>query len=307
MSTVRAIDDESRVQPYDPLRQHEVIDRSQLRRLHPLLEACAHRMAGTLSTALRRPSRVVLGEFEQGPWDEFKAAMEDPTFVATAVVTELDERLLLHVPITTALSLVEVQLGGDGRTELSRAALTDLEFAMVSTTAANVLGALRASLDSVFEVNVTALQRYRSAHYVRMGRPGEAVFRVELTVTIGDGTTRPIWLYMPLGTVHTMLASVEQEEGDNTDVEAVLPYVERGVQEVPLELQVAYPPVHLSAAQVLALRPDDPESIVLLGVKTDEVVELDIIVGRTRIGKGVLVTNGKHAGCLVRSWERREE
>lgn len=307
MSTVRAIDDESRIQPYDPLRQHEVIDRGQLRRLHPLLEAYAHRMAASLSTALRRPARVVTGEFEQAPWDDFKTAMEDPTFIATAVVVELDERLLLQVPISTALSLVEVQLGGDGKTELERVALTDLEFSMVSSTATNVLAALRLTLDNVLDVNVTAVQRYRSAHYVRMGRPGEAAFRVEMTVTIGDGGSRSIWLYLPLGTIHTLLSSVEQEEDDHADAEAVLPFVERGVQEVPLELQVAYPPVHLSASQVLSLRPDDPESIILLGVKTDEVVELDIIAGRTRIGKGVLVTNGKHAGCLVRSWERREE
>jgi flagellar motor switch protein FliM len=301
---VLVIDDDSRIQPYDPLR-HEVIDRGQLRRLHPLLEAYAHRMAAGLSAGLRRPVRVVAGEFEQAPWDDFRLGMEDPTFLATVVVAALDERLLLHVPVQTALSLVEVQLGGDGRTETERTALTDFEFSMASLIAANVLNALRATLDIVLEVNVTALQRYRSPHYAKMGRPGDACFRVEMSVTIGDGSSRSVWLYFPLATISSLLSTVEQEQ-DHSDPEAVLPHVDRGIQEVPLDLQVAYPPVRMSAAQVLSLRPEGPDSIILLGVAPEEEVELDILAGSTRIGRGVLVTNGKHAGCMVSRWERRD-
>jgi flagellar motor switch protein FliM len=307
MNAVVVIDDEAKVRPYDPLR-HEVVDRAQLRRLHPLLEACAHRMGANLSAGLRRPVHVVAGELEQGAWEDFMTGMEDPTFIATALVADLDERLLLHFPIATALSLVEVQLGGDGRTELERTALTEIEFAMVSSIASNVFSALRASLDTLLEVNLTALQRHRSPHFVRMGRPGDTAFRAEVSVTIGDGASRSIWLYLPLTTMRSLLATLEQEEDDHVDPDAVMPRVERSIEEVPLDLYVAYPPVRMSAAQVLSLSPGDPDSIILLGVGTTEQVELDILAaGRTRIGRGVLVTNGKHAGCMVRSWERGDE
>ena len=307
MNAVLVIDDETQVRPYDPLR-HEVVDRGQLRRLHPLLEACAHRMGANLSAALRRPVHVAAGELEQGAWEDFMAGMEDPTFIATALVVQLDERLLLHFPVATALSLVEVQLGGDGKTEMERVALTEIEFAMVSSIASNVFSALRASFDTLLDLNLTALQRHRSPHFVKMGRPGDTAFRAEVSVTIGDGASRSIWLYLPLATMRSLLSTLEQEEDDHVDPDAVLPHVERSIEEVPVELYVAYPPVRMSAAQILSLAPGDPESIILLGVGTTEQVELDILAaGRTRIGRGVLVTNGKHAGCMVQRWERRDE
>jgi flagellar motor switch protein FliM len=306
MSAVLVVDDEAQVRPYDPLR-HEVVDRAQLRRLHPLLEVCAHRMGANLSAALRRPVHVVAGELEQGAWDDFMTGMEDPTFIATALVPELDERLLLHLPIASALSLVEVLLGGEGTTEMDRTSLTEIEFAMVSSVASNVLSALRASLDTLLDINLTSLQRHRSAHFVKMGRPGETAFRAEASVTVGDGACLSIWLYLPLATMRSLLATLEQEEDDYVDPDAVSPSVERSIEDVPLELCVAYPPVHMSAAQILSLAPGDPGSIILLGVGTTEQVELDILAaGRTRIGRGVLVTNGKHAGCMVQRWERRD-
>ena len=307
MNPVLVIDDEAQVHLYDPLR-HEVVDRGQLRRLHPLLEACAHRIGANLSAGLRRPVHVAAGELEQGAWDDFMAGMEDPTFIATALVVEVDERLLLHFPIATALSLVEVQLGGDGKTELERVALTDLELSMVSSIASHVFSALRASLDTVLDINLTGLQRHRSPHFVKMARPGDTAFRAEVSVTIGDGASCSIWLYLSLATMRSLLSTLEQEDDDHLDPDAVLPNVDRSIEEVPLELFVAYPPVRMSAAQILSLRPGDPESIILLGVGTTEQVELDILAtGRTRIGRGVLVTNGKHAGCMVRRWERRDE
>jgi flagellar motor switch protein FliM len=307
MSAALVIDDEAQVRPYDPLR-HEVVDRGQLRRLHPLLEACAHRMGANLSAGLRRPVHVAAGELEQGAWDDFMAGMEDPTFIATALVATLDERLLLHIPIGTSLSLVEVQLGGDGKTEMERTALTEIEYVMVSSIASNVFGALRASLDTLLDINLTSLQRHRSPHFVKMGRPGDTAFRAEAIVTIGEGATRSIWLYLPLATMRSLLSTLEQEEEDHLDPDAVLPHVERSIEGVPLELCVAYPPVRMSAAQILSLAPGDPESIILLGVGTAEQVELDILAtGRTRIGRGVLVTSGKHAGCMVTSWRRRDE
>ena len=306
MSTLRVVvDDESLVHPYDPLR-HEVIDRVQLRHLHPLLEACAHRIAASLSTSLRRSVHVVAGEFEQAAWGDYRAGMEDPAFIVSVLAVDLDERLLFHFPVSTALSLVEVQLGGDGRTETGREALTELELSMMSSIASQLLAALRGAFDNVLDIRVTTLQLHRSPHYVKMGS-GEATFRAEMGVTIGDCGSRSVWIYLPLGIVRSLLSTLEQEEEDHLDPEAVLPNVERVIQDVQLELYVAYPQVHMSAAQVLSLRPGDPDSIILLGVGINQTVDLDILAGRTRIGQGVLVTNGKRAGCMVKRWERREE
>ena len=306
MSTMRAVvDDESLVRPYDPLR-HEVIDRVQLRHLHPLLEACANRMAASLSTSLRRPVHVAAGEFEQAAWGDYRGSMEDPAFIASVLAAGLDERLLLHIPVSTALCLVEVQLGGDGRTETGREALTEIEFSMVGSIASQLLAVLCGAFDASLDLRVTTLQLHRSPHFVKMAS-GEATFRSEADVTAGDGGLGSVWIYMPLGIIYSLLSTLEQEEEDRLDPDGGLPDVERVIEDVPLELCVAYPQVHMSAAQVLSLRPGDPDSIILLGVGTNQAVDLDILAGRTRIGRGVLVTNGKRAGCMVKGWERKEE
>lgn len=294
--------DAGRVKEYDPLR-HDAIDRARLKRLHPVLDAAAHRMAGVLSATLRRPVQLAVGEAEQGSWDEFRSEMEDPTLIMAASIFGRTGKIVLHIPVGVALVLVDVELGGDGEDQPDRLSLTDLEVSMVSSLAEEMLTNLQPSFDPFLEVGIGALQRYQSGHYVRPDRPGEACFRWPLTMAIGDGTPRSLWLYFPASLVLALLEALERlETGERTDNGGSWPSVERRLLSVSVDVQVSYPPIELTAAELLGVRIGDVIPLHL--DKDDKRAQLDIVVGGKAIGKGIFVADGKHRTCAVTSWRQ---
>lgn len=295
--------DEGRVRSYDPL-DRELIDRARLRRLQPLLDAGAHRIAGNLATSMRQPVHVTVGEVEQNSWEEFRSNMEEPTFVASASVVGLSERIVLHLPGATALSLIEVELGGDGETDTDRTGLTDVELSMAALLASAMFSALQSALETVLEVTLTTVLRHRSAHYVKMGRPGETCVRVDMSVTVGEGRARTISFYFPATAVRTMITTIERMESqDVDDADVTSQHVEQRLLSVPVEVSLAYPTVRISAADLISLEVGE---VVPLDRARDDNGHLDIVVGRARIGRGVIVKqDGRRCTCSVTNWERR--
>ncbi len=296
------VDDESRVRGYDPLH-HELIDRAQLRRLQPILEAGAHRIAGNLSSIIHRPLRVGVSEVEQDSWDAFLSTMGDSTFVATASIAGSNERIALHLPIATALSLIEVQLGGTGQTTTHRTSLTDLELSLAARLATSMVSALESALEPVLEVTTAAVQHHRNPHYVKMGNPGELCARIDMSIAMGDGHSRECALYLPATTLRSMIETIERLQGVVNVEEGVICHsVEQRLLRARVEVALAYPPVGIAATELLSLQVGE---VIPLDRPEDDGGDLDIIVGRVRIGHGVIVRQeGKRCFCSVTEWER---
>jgi flagellar motor switch protein FliM len=293
---------DARVRSFD-IRNQEVIDRGRIRRLVPVLEAAAQRMAGAVSANLRQAVHITVDGFDQKSWDEFRADMEDPTFIAAAAMS-LDGRVALHVPAELVLTLVDVQLGGKGKRQPERLVLTDLEFELMSTMAEDVFGAFQAAVNAFVEVNVGAVQPLRSSIYVKMGRPGEMCLQIQMSVSIADGDRRPMYVYCPLASLHPLLEAFERlQRGDDEMSARRWMDTEKRLLSVPVEIHVAYAPIALTTTEVIGLRVGD---VVPLHVdKDDRDAQLDIVAGGYCIGKGFLVAKGKRLACTVTSW--REE
>lgn len=292
------VQDEKPVLPYDPLR-HDAIDRGRLQHLGSLLDNCAFRMGQALSGALRRPTRFSPGRFEQGTWDEFRTTIEESTFIMTMPIAGLEEKVVLHAPTKTSLSLYEVQMGADTPGEPTRDAMTDLEFTMVAKLATTLGTALRGALYSLVELGTT-IQTHRSPHALRMGKPGDACFRVQFSVTIGDGKPKVLFLFFQLATVRSMLEAVEEQE-DNDPQETQVVTLENAMFEVPFPVEIAYPPVLLRASDVLTWRVGTTFS---LGIPPTDRGRVNILVDGVYIGKGIHTRVGLKNACVVEAWER---
>lgn len=294
---------DARVQAYD-FRNQEVIERGRIRRLLPVLEASAQRIAGALSANLRQPVHITVDGFDQKPWDDYRSEMEDPTFIAAAAMVGLDGRVALHLPVELVLALIEVELGGQGRGQPDRLVLTDLEFDLIGAMADDMFSAFQAAVNAFVEVGVAAVQKLRSSIYVKMGRPGEMCLQVQMSVTIADGEARRMYLYCPLPVLHPIIDAFERlQREDDVATPGRWVNAEKRLLSVPVEIQVAYPPIALTTTEVLGLRVGD---VVPLHVdKDDRDAQLDIVAGGYCIGKGFLVAKGKRLACTVTSW--REE
>lgn len=294
---------DDRVRTYD-FRNQEAVDRTRIRKLQPVFEAAAHRMAGALSANLRQPVHMTIEGFEQAPWEDYAAAIEDPTFLAGAAVIGLDGRLILHVPADLVLALVEVQLGGGGDGQPDRRALTDLEFSLMGTLVDEMLAALPPAFDAFIEIGIGVVQKLRSTIYLKVGRPGEICLMIGLNVVIGDGQSRALRVCFPLTVLHPIIEAFERlQQAEEFESGFRLSSAEERLMSVTVDVEVAYPPVGLTTTEVLELRVGDVIPLHL--DKDDRHAHLDVVAGGHRIGKGVLVEQGKRLGCTVTSW--REE
>ena len=294
---------DNRVRRYD-FRNQEAIDRGRIRKLQPVFEAAAHRMAGALSANLRQPVHMTVEGYEQVPWEQYAQSIEDSTFLASAAVIGLDGRVIVHIPSELVLALIEVQLGGKGGDQSARLALTELEFSLMSTMVDDMLAALPSAFDAFIEVGIGVVQKLRSTIYLKVGRPGEVCLMVQLHVVIGEGPTRTLHLCFPLTVLHPILEAFERlQQAEGFDGGFRLANAEERLLSVPIDLQVVYPPVGLTTTEVLELRVGDVIPLHL--DKDDRHSHLDVATGGHRIGKGVLVEQGKRLGCTITSW--REE
>jgi flagellar motor switch protein FliM len=128
--------------------------------------------------------------------------------------------------------------------------------------------------------------------------------QVQMSVTIADGEARRMYLYCPLPVLHPIIDAFERlQREDDVATPGRWVNAEKRLLSVPVEIQVAYPPIALTTTEVLGLRVGD---VVPLHVdKDDRDAQLDIVAGGYCIGKGFLVAKGKRLACTVTSW--REE
>lgn len=284
--------------------RHEAIDRARIRHLFPVLETMAHRVGSVLSSALRQPVHVGLSGTDQVTWEEHAASLPDPTFLASATVLPLEGRFVLHLPVPLSLQLVDVYLGGDGRSSPDRPKLTDIETRLVSDIAEEMLTALPPAFNAFIELKVGAIQKVTSPMFVQASRPGEMFLRTELQLAIGDHDPHAVHLTVPLTAVTPILEAFERlQRADTGDAGVPSPQLHERLMAVPIELTLGYPPIGLSPTELTELRPGD---VIPLRQPTQEgETLLDVVVGGVLFGRGTLVERGKKLACRLAS--RREE
>lgn len=295
--------DDARVRRYEFERQ-EALDRSRVRHLQPVFEAMAHRMGSHLGASVRQPAHVTLAGIDQVTWEEHAGALPDPTFLAAATLLPLEGRFVLHLPVPLSLQLVDVYLGGDGKSSPDRSKLTDIETRLVSDLADEMFASVPLAFNPFIELGLGAIQKASSPMFIQAGRPGEVCLRVELQVAVNDEQPHCVHLTISLSAAVPILESIERlQRADTSESAAPSAKIRERLLAVPVDLTVGYPPIGLSPTELLGLRPGDV--IPLHHAEAEGESALDVMVGGVLFGRGALVEKGKRLALRLAS--RTEE
>ncbi|MHB8262924.1 MAG: flagellar motor switch protein FliM [Acidimicrobiales bacterium] len=283
------------VRLYD-FHHQDALDRTRLRRFHPLLETLGHRMAANLTTNLRAPVHIEIGEQEQCRWDEFSGSLPEPTFLASATLIPLGGRVMLHVPLDLAMLLVDFRLGGSGWGQFPLRPLTEIEQKVVSDVVAMALSEIGPSLSPVIPVQIGALTQAASAMFLQIAKPSEICLVVPFSLEVGDGLTGNFSLTFPLNVMLPILEALDrlevkemtEDQGDSRkEVESVL-------QETLVDLTVIFPEVTLSSDQILELRPGN-----VIPLRREQGEPLRLQAGGMTICHVLPASKGKRLACIV--------
>lgn len=287
-----------RIRRYD-FAQQETLDRTRLRRLQPILEVLAHRIAGALTSALRQTVRVDMGDMEQQRWESYTAGLPEPTFLSSATITPYGGRIVLHVPLAFALALVEVRLGGVGRSDQPVRPLTEIEQRLVSDLAQHALAELPPAFAPVLSMGVGAISSVASSMFLSAVKPTEVCLLITMRVEVGEMGTFdaslciPVTVLLPILDALERLDKVEAEhdgEGGQSDLRARL-------LEAPVDAVLCFPDISLSPEELLSLVPGD-----VVGLHHQVGTPLLLRVGGSPFCHVVVTSQGKRlAGLVVES------
>jgi flagellar motor switch protein FliM len=277
-------------------KRQETLERGRLRHLTPIIETVSHRIAGSRTSMLHATVRVEPGEIRQDSWETFAAELPEPTFLASCVLAPSGARVVLHLPLPLALSLVEIRLGGTGRSPAPDRPLTDIELRLVDEVARQVLGDTILAIEPSFPIHVSATTSVSSALFLQMPDAADTWLLIPLAVELTEDANFEAGLWIPSALASALLAAVDRTESSaNAEPdEATLERVRTRLLTAKVELAVTFPDIALSTEELLMLAPGD-----VVPLHRAQGLPLHLTMDGARYGYVVLTPRGHRLACTV--------
>jgi flagellar motor switch protein FliM len=295
VTQVTLTDSERQVHPYD-FQRRDALERARLRLLQPILEVMTHRIAGSLTSTLRTPVKVDIGELEQQRWEEYVNALPEPTFLTGATVVPTGGRIILHLPLSLAMTLVEVRLGGSGGSPVPDRSLTEIEQLLVTEVAHGLLAELPPAFSPAMEISMGAISSVSSGSFLPGSTPSEMCLLIGLEVELNESVTQKASLCVPLVVLLPILDAIERQDKVEIAEEAgaAPTRLREKLHATDVEIRVHWPEVLLSPDELLSLVPGD---VVPLHRARDLPIVLS--VGGSHYCDVVPTSRGKAIACMV--------
>lgn len=175
-----------KVVPFD-FRRPDRIAKSQLRAIHQLHETFVHNLVSSLSAYLRTYLLVNLVSVEQLSCEEFLNGLPSPTCMLSLGLKPYDGYGLLELSPTLVFPILEVLLGGDGKSATAlRREITEIEQKLLDSLFRIVLNDLRDAWQSVAPIEFAIHSVETEPQFLRVLAPTEAVVAVGIEIRIGD-------------------------------------------------------------------------------------------------------------------------
>jgi len=278
-------------------RLPKTLDRNRIRGLQVLYETLAHRASGLLTTRLRAPVTLTLGEFEQHTWGEYSGQLPEPTCLFAATLAPLQGRVVLHVPLRLAMTVVDLRMGGTGNGRyMAERALTEIEQRLVADAADAVLDEIPSVLAPVMALQIGTPMQVNSAQFLPPVRPTDMALLVPFELELTEEIRFTFELCFPFSIVQPLVDALDAQNQDEEltgsigDGEAVY----RRLLETPVDIRVLFPSTTLTPADFLHLTVGD-----VVGLPYDQGEALSLVVGDQHHLDVLPTTSGKRLACVV--------
>jgi flagellar motor switch protein FliM len=173
--------------PFD-FRRPDRIAKSQLRAIHQLHETFVHNLAASLSAYLRTYLLINLVSVEQLSCAEFLDGLPSPTCMLSLGLKPYDGNGVLELSPSLVFPILEVLLGGDGKTAAAglQREITEIEQKLLDSLFRIVLNDLKDAWKGVAPIEFTINSVETEPQFLRVLAPTEAVVAVGIEIRIGD-------------------------------------------------------------------------------------------------------------------------
>jgi len=172
-----------RVVPY-VFGQSSGITSQQLSAINLLHETFARNLTQRLSAHLRAMFEVTLVSAEQLPFTEFLQQMAERSYLASMHVQPLSATALFDLDLALAFPIIDLLLGGEGKSESSKRDLTEIEDLTIQTVTQIIFEELQGAWENQVSVKFDFEQRQQPAQVIRLLPANERMLAISFEVQL---------------------------------------------------------------------------------------------------------------------------
>lgn len=180
-------DPSKKAQVYD-FRRPDRIAKDQLRAIHLLHENFARNLASSLSGYLRAYIAVNLVSVEQLSFQEFTQILPSPTSLIALGMKPYDGNAVLEINPTLVFPILEMLLGGSGKTVKIEREVTEIEQSILEGLLRIILNDLRTAWGAVANIQFSIEAHETEPQLLQILAPNEAVVAISMEVRIGEAS-----------------------------------------------------------------------------------------------------------------------
>ncbi len=286
---------------YD-FRLPESIERAHLRSLRMLFEVFTHRAGGVISARLRSRVSVNLGELEQHSWDDYVSTLPETTCLISVGLLPLSGRVVLHLPLTLAMTIVDLTLGGNGQGTAPERALSDIEQQLIGEFAEAIIEELPAVFAPLVSLRTVSFAQISSPQFLPTVRPTDMGLVITQTIDLGEGLVFPFDLCFPFTVIHPITDALANQDIDESPVEtADAAAVRERILDAPVVISVMFPSTILTPVEFLELAIGD---VIRFPYQKD--APLSLAAGGQPFLEVLPVSRGKRLACIITDPEENQ-
>lgn len=259
---------QQRARTFD-FRRPNKLSRDHVRNLQIIHETFARQFTTVLSSTLRVVSQVSLLSIEQLAYDEYVRDTPNPSHMSILSIEPLPGVAILQFPLSTAMTIVDLMLGGHGATTGPDRPLTDIERGLVRNIIDRVLAELTYAFESVAAIEPTVIGHESNPQFAQIAAPSDMTVVIMFDVKIGEveNVASLCFTYSALQPIlDTIAAATAHAQAGRHDIELARERITNRMLDVPVELAVEFAPVTLTSAEIVDLQVGD---VVPLGHPVD--------------------------------------
>ena len=242
------------VQAWD-IHQARRIGREELHSINQLHEAFARSLSHSLAAYLRAPLECKLVSAEHVSYREFLAGIPALTYLASLDVAPLGVLALLQMELTSAFSVIDLLLGGEGKGAPPGREITEIEAQIMESIVRIVCRELQTTWQTV------ALQFIFGRHLPmsdapRLMPPEEKNLCLSFELKIGD-VSGALKLVVPAVASNALLRKIADDSSyvspkSGTEARA---QTRQRLQHCPFSVELSVPELHVSARALADMKP----------------------------------------------------
>ncbi|WP_406833100.1 FliM/FliN family flagellar motor switch protein [Pedococcus sp. KACC 23699] len=235
------------------------LSRERVRALQVANETFARQLSTVLSTTLRTVVHARVQSVRQVTYDEYVRTVPNPSLLAVLTFASQPGSALFQLPMGVVMSVIDRLLGGAGGRNQPIRALSEIETSLVRDLVQRVAAELTYAFENLAPVRAGLDTLESNTQFLQIAAPADPVVSTEVEIRIGDQAATAT-LCMTLTTLKPILASVQQvavQAPADGPVAVAARTVEQRLQQVEIDVSVAFREVTLTSAEVFSLAVGD--------------------------------------------------